>query len=480
MAKSVITNVQKSLILMAYQKGLTMTKTTLKFSAFSLACALAMGVSFPSIAQEKPTEMSLSQAVSTGVMTNPEYGRVAASRRATDEELNQARALYLPSIDMRADGGFERTDSPSTRAVGDDDETFTKYDAQLTLTQMLFDGWSTKYENKRQKNRVQSSAYRVKETSELTGLDIVEAFLEVMRQRELLTITRDNVAEHVAIMGMIEEGVNAGRSTSADLEQIKARLAAARAQESTTRQSLRNAESKFQQQVGDMPKDLVMPAVPVNAIAADVEMEVKQAMGQSPTLAVRESDIEVAYNEYQGTGSTLYPQVDLQLGARQGKNNGGIDGRDRSASALVVMNWNLYRGGGDVARVREFKHRHQQTKEERASAERQIENDVRQTWASMVSAGERAKEFSSQAAANGEVVRAYKDQFNLDRRTLLDVLDSQNELFVSRSNTINAEFLEIFSVFRLLALKGQLLPTLGVAYPRESNPIEVSNPPAEK
>ena len=452
----------------------------LKTSALLLACAaIALTVSTAS-AQEKPTEMSLGQAVSTGVMTNPEYGRVAASRRATDEELNQAKALYLPSIDMRADGGFERTDSPSTRATGDDDETYKKYDAQLTLTQMLFNGGSTSNENARQENRVQSSAHRVHETAELTGLDIVESFLEVMRQRELLTITRENVGEHEAIMGMIEEGVNAGRSTAADLEQIKARLAAARAQESTTRQQLRNAESDFQERVGDMPKDLVMPAVPVNAIAADVEAEVKQAIAGSPTLMVRESDIEVARDELAGTKSSLYPAVDLQLGARQGHNVGGLEGRDRSASALVVMNWNLYRGGGDVARIREFKHRHQQTKEERASAARTIENDVRQTWASMVSAGERAKEFSGQAAANGEVVRAYKDQFNLDRRTLLDVLDSQNELFVSRSNTINAEFLEIFSVFRLLALKGQLLPTLGVALPQEANLIDIDIPPSEK
>ncbi|MFA5592923.1 MAG: TolC family outer membrane protein [Micavibrio sp.] len=424
--------------------------------------------------------MSLSQAISTGVMTNPEYGVVAASRRATDEELNQARALYYPSIDLRADGGAEITDSPTTRATGDDDKIFGRYDTSLTLTQMLFDGWGTRYENERQKNRVQSSANRVKETSELTGLAIVESFLEVMRQRELLTITRENVAEHVAIMGMIEEGVNAGRSTTADLEQIKARLAAARAQESVVRQQLRNAEANFQREVGEMPKDLVMPAVPVNAIAADVEGEVKQALAQSPTLAVRESDIEVAYNEYQGTGSTLYPQFDLQLNGRHGRNLGGVDGHNTGASALVVMNWNLYRGGGDVARVREFKHRHQQSKEVRADAARQIENDIRQTWAGMVSAGERAKEFSNQAAANSEVVRAYKDQFDLDRRTLLDVLDAQNELFVSRSNTINAEFLEIFSVFRLLALKGQLLPTLGVNYPRESQLIEVDNKPAEK
>ena len=86
----------------------------------------------------------------------------------------------------------------------------------------------------------------------------------------------------------------------------------------------------------------------------------------------------------------------------------------------------------------------------------------------MVSAGGRAREFATQAAANPEFVKAYQDQFNLDRRTLLDVLDAQNELFVSRTNTINSEFLEMFAVYRLLALKGALLPTLGVEYPRES------------
>lgn len=460
-----------------------MTAIWMKRAALSVSCAVLMVNAGPALAQQnKATEMSLSQAVSIGVMTNPEYGIVAASRRATDEELNQANALYYPSIDLRADGGVEYTDDPSTRAGADNDdtETFGRYDSSLTLTQMLFDGWETKYENERQKHRVQSSAHRVRETAELTGLSIVEFFLEVMRQRELLNITRDNVAEHVAIMDMINEGVTAGRSTQADMEQVKARLANARANESSVRQALRVAESNFEREVGDFPKDLILPAVPVDALSADVEQEVKIALAQSPTLDIRESDENVAYAEYQGTGSTLYPQVDLQLSGRQGHNLGGVEGRDTSAAALVVMNWNLYRGGGDVARVREFTHRYQQSKEERADTSRVIGDDVRQTWARMVSAGERAREFAAQAAANSEVVRAYKDQFSLDRRTLLDVLDSQNELFVSRTNTINAEFLEMFSVFRLLSLKGQLLPTLGVAYPRESNEISVNVKPGER
>ena len=469
-----------TLILHEIQKGLRMKKTSLKLSVFTFAATAVLSYAPIAMAQQKPTEMNLNQAVSTGLMTNPEYGIVAASRRATDEELNQAKALYLPSIDLQGDIGGEVTDSPTSRSTDDDDEFFGRYNANLTLTQLLFDGFGTKYENERQKSRVQSSAYRVKETSELTGLAIVEAFLEVMRQRELLLITRDNLAEHLSIMALIEEGVTAGRSTAADLEQIKARVAASRAQESSVRQQLRNAEANFQQQVGDMPEDLIMPAIPVNAITADVEAEVKAALATSPTLAVRESDIEVAYNEYKGTGSTLYPQFDLQLGAGQSNDVGGVIGNNKNASALVVMNWNLYRGGGDVARIREFKNRHQQTKEERALAARELENDIRQTWASMVSAGERAREFSNQAAANSEVVRAYKDQFNLDRRTLLDVLDAQNELLVSRSDTINAEFLEIFAVYRLLALKGALLPTLGVAYPRETELLDLEDKKIEK
>ncbi len=421
-------------------------------------------------ALHKSLSISLKDAVSTGVSTNPEYGVVAASRRATDEELEQGRALFLPSVDMRADAGYEHSDDPATRGGvdGDDEENLFRKEVSLTLTQMLFDGWDSKYEVARQQARVASSANRVRETSELVGLSIVESYLEVLRQRQLLVIARQNVADHIAILDQIQDGVNAGRSTQADLEQAKARLAAAKAGESSTRQALRNAESQYRADVGDAPGQLNMPVIPYDTLTAGVDEEVEKVLAYSPTLDIFASDIEVAYAEAHQTRSTFYPQVDLQLNGRTGHDINGVEGRDTSASALVVVNWNLYRGGADMARSREFIHRHQQAKEGRSEAARQVENDVRQTWASMVSAGERAREFAAQADANTEVVKAYKDQFNLDRRTLLDVLDSQNELFVSRSNTINAEFLEMFAVYRLMALKGSLLPTLGIEYPRES------------
>ncbi len=441
----------------------------LRKNALLSTALIGLALSGSAFAQSNPTLQTLQEAVAVGVDTNPEYGVVASSRRATDEELRQAEALYLPSVDLNADTGLEYTEDPATRAsAGDQSEDLYRYETGLTVTQLLFDGWETKYEVERQENRVNSASHRVRETSEFIGLDIVEAYLEVLRQRQLVQIARDNVSAHLDILDQIIDGVEAGRSTSADREQMNARLARAEATESDAREALRIAESQYARDVGEMPKDLSVPSIPYDQLAQTVDMEVNEALTQSPTLDVLEADVRVADAEFNGTQSTFYPQVDLRLNARQGEDISGIEGVDRSASSLVVMNWNLYRGGADTARAREFAHRIEQEKEERADAARSIEDDVRRTWASKNASAERAAAFERQVLANREVVGAYRDQFDLNRRTLLDVLDGQNELFVSRSNAINSRFVEMTSVYRLLALKGELLPTLEVEYPRES------------
>lgn len=430
-----------------------------------MACGVPKG-----FAEEQNTVETLADALAVGIITNPEYGIVAANRRATDEELVQGRALFLPSVDVNGDLGFEHTDDPGTRAGndGDDEEDLFRRQIGVTLTQLLFDGYEAHYEVQRQKARVTSASNRVRETAELVGLSIVEAYLEVLRQRQLLFIANENLQEHFRIHKQIQDGVKAGRLTRADEDQVLARLSAARSTVSRASEDLAVALSQYRREVGDVAGDLKLPVVPYDALEENVDLEVSKALAHSPTLDVFAADIEAAYAVAQGTKSTQYPQLDLQLNARNGDDLGGVEGRDTSASALITLNWNLYRGGADVARAREFVHRHQEAKETRSEAERSVEDDVRQTWASMIASSERARLFSEQARANAAVVKAYQDQFKLDRRTLLDVLDAQNELFVSRSSTVNSEFLEMLAVYRLLSLKGQLLPTMDVSYPRES------------
>lgn len=439
---------------------------------FCLLSATLLTMSVPSFAQNESINhdtlsVSLQQAVTLGVRTNPEYGVVASSRRATDEELRQGRAGYLPSVDLNADTGWEHTNDVSTRATADEEEDLWRSQIGLTLTQMLFDGFDTSYEVQRQKARVVSSANRVDETVELVGLSVVEAYLDVLRQRYLLDISNQNVSDHHDILKQIQDGVAGGRSTQADLEQARARLASAQATQANVVESLKNAESQYNLEVGDEAGQLMMPLVPYDSLLSSVKDQIEHTLSHSPTLKIYSSDIEVAYAEAQQTKASFYPQVNFELSGTYADDISGVDTYEKDASALVVMNWNLYRGGEDTARASEFVHRHQQAKEERSEAARAVEDDVRRTWASMVSAGVRAEQFHNQAEANRQVVGAYRDQFDLNRRTLLDVLDSQNELFVSQTNKVNAEFVQMFAVYRLLALQGGLLDALGVQKPEE-------------
>lgn len=437
-----------------------------QFVKFCTVTALCMVLSSVAFASGEDQHLTLQDAVSKGVLKNPEYGVVANNKLATKEELSQAKALYMPSVDFLGETGYERTDSVT---IPDSPNNLWHNRASLTLTQLLFDGYGTTSEIKRQKYRVESAAHRVAEVAEFTGLDVVQSYLEVLRQRDLLAIARANVDDHLKILDTIKTGANAGTVTEGDVAQANARLANARATVASTEQALREGEALFIQKVGEMPGDMAFPTIPRDHLPQSVDDAVRLAVTNSPTLAVFESDMKVSHAEYEGSGSTLYPKVDLEANASFGDNLSGIDGHDNSQSVLAVMKWNLYRGGADQDRQREFMYRYAQTKERRAQAARQVEKDVRDTWAGMIAADRRAKEFQDQATANEKVVAVYLDQFSLDRRTLLDVLDAQNELFVSRSSHVNALYTEMFAVFRVLALEGQMLNTLDIPKPREAH-----------
>jgi adhesin transport system outer membrane protein len=134
-------------------------------------------------------------------------------------------------------------------------------------------------------------------------------------------------------------------------------------QQAAVLQALQTAEASFRRRVGDNAQpDLQIPAAPKQFLEATVEDEVKQALTHSPTLDIKEADVNVADAESKGAASTLYPQVDFQLNGTSGLNQDGVEGDTSEASAKVVANWNLYRGGGDKARTREFVYRHAQAK----------------------------------------------------------------------------------------------------------------------
>lgn len=407
---------------------------------------------------------TLEGAVDAAVQTNPEISEVSADRRAVDQEKRQARGLFYPSVDAAASGGFERTKSPSTGGWSSE----WPYLASLTLTQMLYDGGAARSELERQSSRVSSAAARVLEASEVVGLQAVEAYLDVQRQRELEKLAQELVTIHERTLRQMEQRAQSGRGRAADVQQAGARLGLARATLASTRGSLADATANYIRVVGDTPDDLEAAPRPDYPMPTNISQALADGVDRNPTLKISAADVEVAEAESRAADAPFRPEVDLQLSATKARNQDGIRGDNDQVSALLVASWNLYRGGIDQAAKQESLERVSEARAVLAKNQRRVQEDIRLAWNAVDTARARLASERERAARQLEVRDAYQRQFDIAARTLLDVLDAENELFNARSNVVTLEFTELFGMYRVLASMGKLLETLAVDPPGES------------
>jgi adhesin transport system outer membrane protein len=417
---------------------------------------------------------SLEDSVQASLATNPDVGVVQADREAIEQELRQARAGYLPSIDLRGAAGPEYTNSTATRERdtrppgGDASTTLMRYESQITLTQMLFDGFSTRSEVQRQLSRLDSAAHRVQEAAEFVGLDAVEAHLDVLRNQVLLELARENLAEHRRLGGKVSQLEAQGAGSIADVRQTEARIAAAQTALATATGNLRDAEARYLSIVGGPPENLEDPVVPVAAVPESQAAAAAEAAVDNPTVEIANADIDTARAELVGARAGYYPRLNVEAGAAANKNLDGIKGGDVDAQALLVLRYNLFRGGADIAREREAFARLREARQNLRQAQRDADREARIAYNALATARARSETLRATVEAQRATRDVYAQQFDLGQRSLLDLLDAENELFVQRSNYTTAQFTEMFGVYRVLAVIGDLLATLNIDRPKES------------
>jgi adhesin transport system outer membrane protein len=403
--------------------------------------------------------MSLQEAVSLAISTNPEVGQVANDRRAIDQELRQGRALFYPQVDLRGATGVEYSDN-STTAPGT--ETLWRKEASLTLSQLLFDGFFADSEVQRQTSRVRSAAYRVQESAEFVGLDAVEAYLEVSRHRERVQLAEGNVATHQQRLRQVQQRAQVGAGNIADVRQAEARLANAESSLVQTQGNLRDAEALFIRVVGQAPETLEPAPLPLDAIPADIDIAVNDAVENSPTVAFARQDVRTAEADVRQQEASLYPDIRLELSTSVNDNVDGRKDTEYDASAMVVLRYNLYRGGADTARIREFKWRLAEAIDAMHTNERRVSQDARVSWNAMEVSRSNVEILTREVEADRLTRDAYLQQFEIGQRGLLDLLDADNELYLSSDSLVTARYAEVFANYRLLATMGALQKTLGI------------------
>ena len=410
--------------------------------------------------------LTLLEAIEFAVNTNPEIGEARSNREAIDFELEQARGLYLPQIDFEGSVGPGYQDSNPDGP--NDEEVMLRGEVILTLQQRVFDGFETSSEIDLQASRIDGAAYRVLERSEFVALDVVQSYLDTLRQEVLQRLAIENVVAHQRTLDDVSQRVNTGRSSTADLQQAEERLRAAEATLVDIERGLAESRISFQRVVGLPAENFSPPARVGSAVPGDVEDAVSVALGNNPTLLFAAADIDATYALYEQSKAPFYPSLDIESTVSFTTDQDGQEEEEFDAEALLVMRYNLFRGGIDTANREEQVRRIDEARQALMRFERDVEQLVRETYIARDSLTQRLEILRQQVAASEQVLSSYQQQFEIGERTLLDVLDAVNELFQGRVAVQTAEVDLAFNEYRALAATGTLLPTLGIAPPAQA------------
>lgn len=175
-----------------------------------------------------------------------------------------------------------------------------------------------------------------------------------------------------------------------------------------------------------------------------------------------------AESQYEVAKSPFYPRFDAEAAVGANNNIQGDQGHDNEWRVGVIMNYNLFRGGSDKARLQSDAHKINQAMDIRNNALRMLNENITLAWNAMVNAKKQTPTAREYADTTLRVRAAYQDQFGLGQRTLLDLLDSENELYNANRRYTEVRYTEEFSMYRILANMGELLSKAKVVVPAEA------------
>ena len=404
---------------------------------------------------------TLTEAVGEVISSNPEIRSQAYNRLARDEEVRQAQAAYWPKLDFVAGAGHEDIQEP-------DEDELDPVEMRLSLRWNIFTGFATMNEVDRQNARVRSSAYRLQGISENIALETSRVYLDVLRQYALKELAEENLTTHLRISDQIKLRSESGVGSQADAEQVAGRVSLAESNVVVTRTNLLDAQTNYLAVVGHMPGDLVMPVEPASFLPASLDEAEALAVEGHPTLKSAEADLEAREEQNAVAEAPYWPKVDIEVDQNWDEDVDGVEGEQESTLAMVRLRYNLFNGFGDEARRVETLQLVEEAREIKNTTHRQVIESIRLSWMAHQSVLDRIKYLEQHVASSTATAQSYVKQFDLGKRTLLDVLDTEAEVIESKRDLINATYDGFFAQYRILNGMGKLVESLDQQWPEES------------
>lgn len=416
--------------------------------------------------QLQAESLDLPGAIAHSLQSNPEVLAEQREVDARDRQIREAWGGYLPTVDVTAGIGFQERD-PVSQQFSDPDRTrneLERKEARLSARQLVFDGFSTSNEYKNQKSRHESSVFRARSVSEDIALEVTRTFLEVMKQEDILELAKQTLATHEDIYKKMQKRYDSGVGSRADFDQISGRLALAKTNTISQTANLLDAKTNFQRVVGVYPNsgDLKKPVSHSSILPTNLDEAVSSAIDHHPLLKSAGSDIDSISHRYEQTKSTFYPQFHVEVERDLNDDIDGVEGQEDDLKIMLRMRYNLFNGHSDLARKQQFAHLVEKAKEIRNNTNRQVTQETRLAWVAYEAVRDQIPMLEDYVSDSQHTKDAYIKQFDLGRRTLLDILNTENEMIEARRLLASSKLDLLFNEYRLFHAMGGLLPRVGM------------------
>ena len=432
-------------------------------------------------------QYSINDALRQAIQTNPGVGEASANRRATEAELRQTQSTLLPQVRVDASWGPEKFDQNGTGVPPVTGLTAPVIGAgpwrngsqeSVVVRQLLFDGFTSIHEIWRQSARVNASALRVRERTELIALDAAEAYVDVVRFLRLVGLAEQNIATHEKIFSNVNSRFAGGRAGEGDLEQARERVENARAQLNEFRKSLDDARSKYRKVVGLEPVNVRFPG-PLGAMPRSKDEALAVAIRFNATILAAQADADAAKHEFRATDGNFAPKFFLQGSATHFDNSfpyvaapGLPSVIHNDYSGKVVMSWDIFRGGQDTWNRSEKAERFTQATMAHAKLQRDAVESIDKAWSARTITVARIADLTRQLEADRKTIAAFDKEYELGQRSLIDLLNAQNQYFNAAVSLTSARGVVVFADYQLLAAMGTLLEYLKAPPPVDAAPLD--------
>lgn len=427
------------------------------FAALSAALFSSMPLAAQAVV-ELPD--ALQQALQKSVDANPLVQERWHAFRSAENLQDVARANYLPSLDLSANAGRERLKYP-----GQSSDTFNQRGAVISINQMLYDGLFTPNEVARLGHNKLMRYFDLLDTVQSISLETFQAYADILRYRELVQEAQQNYVEHKLIYDHIVERTRAGVSRGVDLEQATGRLALAESNLLTEVANLHDVSARYVRLVGEQPADS-LPELNTDMFAGYVPMSKTEtlniAFAENPGLKMAQANVSAGQSTVQTVRSAFQPRFDLRAAQSAQRNQDGDRGTTREGIVELVMTYNLYRGGADKARLRAAAEDLNSARDMRERACRDLRQVVSIAFNDVQQLTEQLEYLDVHRLSTDKARQAYRQQFEIGQRSLLDLLDTENEYFEASRAYTNGLYNKMLAEARSLNGMGQLLRVLGI------------------